>query len=253
MQSAPKGSYRVEQLLEFFDQLLPVASRPEDACCLYVDWFSAHLSDEVWELVVETKGHMLAYHGGGVTGILQANDTHIHEPLSKHFKKLEMEDVTRQRRLDRRKIPRRTRLAAYVGSRGLAGVTAAGSSWPGYVGRQSEQATSEKPERTHPYDRFGAYVRTYVTPTCVRGSPTHTHSTIHQRPNQDARPLQLIAPPCSSPGIPQTNTGSACREPKLESFQEVLSAQVSGAIADTPDALASDWRYRGWSGDSVDG
>ena len=66
MQSAPKGSYRVEQLLEFFDQLLPVASRPEDACCLYVDWFSAHLSDEVWELVVETKGHMLAYHGGGL-------------------------------------------------------------------------------------------------------------------------------------------------------------------------------------------
>ena len=170
MQSAPKGSYRVEQLLEFFDQLLPTANRPEDACCLYVDWFSAHLSDEVWNLVVETKGHMLAYHGGGVTGILQANDTHIHEPLSKQFKKLEMEDVTRQRRLDRRKIPRRTRLAAYVGSRGLAGVTAAGSSWPGYVGRQSEQANSEKPERTHPYDRFGAYVRTCV----VRGSPTHT-------------------------------------------------------------------------------
>ena len=93
----------------------------------------------------------------------------------------------------------------------------------------------------------------YVRNTHVRKGEPNTHPTVHQRPNQDARPLQLIAPPCSSPGIPQTNTGSACREPKLESFQEVLSAQVSGAIADTPDALASDWRYRGWSGDSVDG
>ena len=110
VQTAPKGSYRVEQLLEYLDLLLPVAERPEDSVCLYLDWFSAHLSAEVWDLVVEQKGHMLAYHGGGVTGILQANDTHIHEPLSKIFKALEMTDVTRQRRLNRQKIPRRTRL-----------------------------------------------------------------------------------------------------------------------------------------------
>ena len=33
---------------EFFDCLLPVAERPEDTVCLSLDWFSAHLSDEVW-------------------------------------------------------------------------------------------------------------------------------------------------------------------------------------------------------------
>ena len=110
VQTSPKGSYRTEQLLEYFDELLPVAERPEDSVCLMLDWFSAHLSEEVWEQVVEEKGHMLAFHGGGVTGILQSNDTHLHEPLSKKFKQLEMDDVNRQRRLNRGKIPRRTRL-----------------------------------------------------------------------------------------------------------------------------------------------
>ena len=45
--------------------------------------------------------------------MLQANDTHVHEPLSKPFKKWEMEDVTRQRRQNPRKIPRRSRQAVY--------------------------------------------------------------------------------------------------------------------------------------------
>ena len=113
VQTSPKGSYRVEQLLEYFDKLLPVAERPEDSVCLYLDWFSAHLSPEVWELVVEEKGHMLMFHGGGTTGVMQSNDTHIHEPLSKLFKKWEMDDVVRQRRQNPRKIPRRTRQAVY--------------------------------------------------------------------------------------------------------------------------------------------
>ena len=85
VQTSPKGSYRVPHLLEYFDELLPVAERPEDALCLYLDWFSAHIAPEVREQVVEQKGHMLMFHGGGTTGVIQANDTHVHEPLSKIF------------------------------------------------------------------------------------------------------------------------------------------------------------------------
>ena len=109
VQTSPKGSYRVAHLLEYFDKLLPVAERPEDAQCLYLDWFSAHLAEEVWDLVVNQKGHMEMFHGGGTTGMLQGNDTHVHEPLSKIFKRWEAEDVMRQRRQNPRKIPRRSR------------------------------------------------------------------------------------------------------------------------------------------------
>ena len=55
---------------------------------MMLDWFSAHLHEDVRRLIVEEKGHCLLFHGGGVTGILQPNDTHDHEPLSKEFKRL---------------------------------------------------------------------------------------------------------------------------------------------------------------------
>ena len=87
--------------------------RPEDSICVMLDWFSAHLHEEVRKLIVEEKGHSLLYHGGGVTGILQPNDTHVHEPLSKEFKRLEQADVSAQRKLQRGKIPRRTRQKVY--------------------------------------------------------------------------------------------------------------------------------------------
>ena len=62
---------------------------------------------------MEEKGHCLLFHGGGVTGILQPNDTHVHEPLSKEIKRLEQIDVCEQRRLQPGKIPRRTRQKVY--------------------------------------------------------------------------------------------------------------------------------------------
>ena len=53
LQTSPQGYYRVEHLFEYFGKLLPVAERPEDSMCLYLDWFSAHIAGEVRELVVE--------------------------------------------------------------------------------------------------------------------------------------------------------------------------------------------------------
>ena len=74
---------------------------------------SAHLHEDVRVLVVEEKGHSLLFHGGGVTGVIQPNDTHVHEPLSKEFKRLEEREVLQQRRLYPGKIPRRTRQKVY--------------------------------------------------------------------------------------------------------------------------------------------
>ena len=80
---------------------------------MMLDWFAAHLHDDVRKLIVEEKGHFILFHGGGVTGVLQPNDTHVHEPLSKEFKRLEQIDVSAQRRLLPGKIPRRTRQKVY--------------------------------------------------------------------------------------------------------------------------------------------
>ena len=78
-----------------------------------LDWFTAHLHDDVKKLIVQDLGHCLLFHGGGVTGCVQPNDTHVHEPLSKEFKRLEQVDVCAQRRLDKSKIPRRSRQKVY--------------------------------------------------------------------------------------------------------------------------------------------
>ena len=93
--------------------LFQIEERPQDSVCVMLDWFSAHLHEDVRQLIVEEKGHCLLFHGGGVTGVLQPNDTHVHEPLSKEFKRLEQRDVSQQRRLNNGKIPQRTRQKVY--------------------------------------------------------------------------------------------------------------------------------------------
>ena len=53
VQTSPKGSYRVVHLFAYFDKLLPVAERPQYSMCLHLDWLSAHIAEEVREIVVE--------------------------------------------------------------------------------------------------------------------------------------------------------------------------------------------------------
>ena len=64
VQTSPKVSYRVEHLLMYFDNLLPVGEQPDVSFCLCLDEFSAHLALEVWELVVEYMTHMLILTAG---------------------------------------------------------------------------------------------------------------------------------------------------------------------------------------------
>jgi hypothetical protein len=95
VQTQEKGSYRVEDCLEFLDWLLPVAATPADSCVMMLDYYSAHLHESVRELV-HGKGHILMYHGGGTTPIEQVNDTHLHAKLSAQYKNMECVDACRQ-------------------------------------------------------------------------------------------------------------------------------------------------------------
>ena len=52
MQFAPNGSYQTQQVLEYVEWLLPEADSPADAVVPVMDWYSAHLVEEVQELVM---------------------------------------------------------------------------------------------------------------------------------------------------------------------------------------------------------
>ena len=76
LQFQERGSYRTEDVLAFLDWALEPAACPQESIIVMLDWFSAHLSQEVAELVAR-KGHVLLFHGGGVTGIEQINDIRL--------------------------------------------------------------------------------------------------------------------------------------------------------------------------------
>ena len=73
LQHQERGSYRSKDVSDFLEWALPEAMTPQDSIVVMLDWYSAHLSDEVEETVHE-KGHVLLHHGGGVTGLEQVND-----------------------------------------------------------------------------------------------------------------------------------------------------------------------------------
>ena len=73
LQHQSRGSYRTEDVLNFLDWALPAAESEQDSAVVMLDWFSAHLAEEV-QALVRAKGHVLLYHGGGTTGIEQINE-----------------------------------------------------------------------------------------------------------------------------------------------------------------------------------
>ena len=55
------------------------------------------------------QGCVLAFHGGGCTGVLQCSDTHLHQRLSPRFQDFEMAGLLEQSRLRPNVCPRRDR------------------------------------------------------------------------------------------------------------------------------------------------
>ena len=81
LQVQENGSYRSGDCVEALDWMLPDAHESSESVVVMLDWFSAHRTDEVAELV-ERKGHVLLFHGGGVTPFIQVNDTHLHAQVA---------------------------------------------------------------------------------------------------------------------------------------------------------------------------
>ena len=95
VQGAEKGSYRLEQVLEFLRWSLKPASELGFHVCVVLDWFAPHLREEV-DALCHTLGHCVLRIGGGLTPWVQVGDTHAHRPYNQHYRDLEKEASTTQ-------------------------------------------------------------------------------------------------------------------------------------------------------------
>ena len=82
LQVQESGSYREEDVLDALRVLLPVASSTRESLVVLLDWYSAHRTEAVIELI-EQRGHVVLWHGGGCTPFTQINDTHLHANLQR--------------------------------------------------------------------------------------------------------------------------------------------------------------------------
>lgn len=103
LQFAPRGSYRVENFVEWLEHDLSEAPGPEDCDCITYDYYAPHLHETVSE-TIESKGHCHLVKGGGCTPFIATLDTHYHAPMDKEYRKAETSDSMMQLRRSR-KIP----------------------------------------------------------------------------------------------------------------------------------------------------
>ena len=103
---APKGSYRLDQMLATISNL-PNRHHiftMKNYCIYVLDDYSVHIMPEVKAALLK-KGYVYVGIGGGITGDIQINDTDIHAPLKRKYRELEQELMMKQLRDDPKKIP----------------------------------------------------------------------------------------------------------------------------------------------------
>jgi hypothetical protein len=90
IQGAPKGSYRLNQVLEFLRWAVPPKDELGKLTCVVLDWFAPHLDHAVDDMI-HGLGHCVLRIGGGLTPVVQVEDTHAHRPYNNHYRTLEKE------------------------------------------------------------------------------------------------------------------------------------------------------------------
>ena len=90
-QWAPKGSYRIEQILDIIKQLPNRFNMfTEKEYTIYVlDDYSVHLMPKVRQALLK-KWYVLVVIGDGIPGDIQMNDTSCHHNLKKHHHEFEI-------------------------------------------------------------------------------------------------------------------------------------------------------------------
>ena len=102
----PKGSYRLETMLETIKHLpnrCNVFSQ-KDYAIYVLDNYSVHVTEEVRKALL-ARGYILVCIGGGITGDVQVNDTHVHHSLKQAYRELEAKCMLAQLAANPKKIP----------------------------------------------------------------------------------------------------------------------------------------------------
>ena len=99
----PKGSYRTAHVVAFLERWLlpwtPDREASADYRLLYLDAFSAHLTDDVVECAWQ-RGYYVVFHGGCTTGVSQVNDTDLHAALEREYIDVEAISFYHQQKVD---------------------------------------------------------------------------------------------------------------------------------------------------------
>ena len=95
IQGAPRGSYRLAQVLEFLRWAVKPAEAVAETKIIVLDWFAPHLDPAVDNLLHD-MGHAVLRIGGGLTALVQVEDTHAHRPYNNHYRSLEKRAASSQ-------------------------------------------------------------------------------------------------------------------------------------------------------------
>ena len=97
VQWGPKGSYRTEHTVEYYDWIVEPATCAEMQTLYLMDWYAPNFAEEVVALFT-TRNHGNAMFPGSTTDILQTNDTNGHGPLNGRYKQREVYSSMKQLR-----------------------------------------------------------------------------------------------------------------------------------------------------------
>ena len=106
-QWAIKGSYRLEQLLKTIKELpnRKTSIFTQANYAIYVlDSYAVHLMPEV-RVALWERGYVLVIIGGGITGFMQVNDTHLNRLIRAEYRKEEAKLMLEKLREKPAKIP----------------------------------------------------------------------------------------------------------------------------------------------------
>lgn len=97
LQFAPKGSYRVEHIVEFLEWDLGAADSEADCEIVWLDYYAPH-RDVAVRSCIKNKGHVPMDFPGGSTPWTAPLDTHAHWPLERGYREAESLDASLQLR-----------------------------------------------------------------------------------------------------------------------------------------------------------
>ena len=85
---SPKGSYRQDDIMTYLRRWLeewtPERAEAGDYQILLLDVARSHIGNEIVDFAW-SRGYITMYHYGGVTGVIQVNDTDLHAPFQREF------------------------------------------------------------------------------------------------------------------------------------------------------------------------